>query len=79
MRILLLILLFVFSINISAQEDKKQGEFLGARIVDELPNWLKVSFMDFSEDLKEATDEGKAYNDLFSSRWLPLLCQISGR
>ena len=59
MRILLLILLFVFSINISAQEDKKQGEFLGARIVDELPNWLKVSFMDFSEDLKEATDEGK--------------------
>ncbi len=57
MRILLLILLFVFSINISAQEDKKQGEFLGARIVDELPNWLKVSFMDFSDDLKEATDE----------------------
>ncbi|MCH9645520.1 MAG: thioredoxin fold domain-containing protein [Proteobacteria bacterium] len=59
MRTLLLTLLLVFSINTLAHEHQKQGEFLGGKIVDELPNWFKATFLDFSEDIQEAADEGK--------------------
>jgi thioredoxin-related protein len=41
-----------------AQEVLKQGDFLGAKTVDVLPDWFKTTFMDFSEDLEEANDKG---------------------
>ncbi|SMN15622.1 thioredoxin SoxW [uncultured Candidatus Thioglobus sp.] len=59
MNAILLTIALLFSINTLAHEHVKQGEFLGGKIVDELPNWFKATFMDFSEDLEEAADEGK--------------------
>ena len=59
MRSLIIILAFLLSFSTTAHEHEKQGEFLGAKVVDELPNWFKATFMDFSEDLEEAADENK--------------------
>ncbi|CAC9582570.1 hypothetical protein [uncultured Gammaproteobacteria bacterium] len=59
MHAILLTIALLFSINTLAHEHVKQGEFLGGKIVDELPNWFKATFMDFSEDLEEAADEGR--------------------
>lgn len=41
----------------SAQQ-KKQGEYLGV-IISEAPHWFKESFLEFEEDVAEATAEGK--------------------
>ncbi len=59
MRILFAGFLLLFSTCNFAHEHEPQGDYLGAKIVDELPNWFKDTFMDFSEDLEEAADEGK--------------------
>ncbi|MBT3276759.1 thioredoxin fold domain-containing protein [Candidatus Thioglobus sp.] len=59
MRLLFITIILIFSLNSWAHEHEKQGEYLGAKIVDELPNWFKATFMDFSEDLEEAADEGR--------------------
>ena len=59
MRTLFITFILLFSLNSFAHEHKPQGDYLGAKIVDELPNWFKATFMDFSEDLEEAADEGK--------------------
>ena len=59
MRTLILIFsLLIFQPSL-AVEPAKEAEFLGSQVVDELPNWFKASFMDFSEDLEEADDKGK--------------------
>ena len=52
MRYFLVIFSLVASLSLHASEKEKQGEFLGAKVVDELPNWFKATFMDFSEDLE---------------------------
>ena len=59
MRALLITLVCFFSFNSLAHEHQKQGEFLGSKIVDELPDWFKATFLDFSEDLEEADEQGK--------------------
>jgi len=59
MRYFLIICSLIISLSTHASEKEKQGEFLGAKVVDELPNWFKATFMDFSEDLEEAADEDK--------------------
>ena len=42
-----------------AQTHVTQGEFLGAMHVESLPNWFKATFLDLSDDLEEATEEGR--------------------
>ncbi|MBC8494031.1 MAG: thioredoxin fold domain-containing protein [Candidatus Thioglobus sp.] len=59
MRILFASFLLLLSTYNFAHEHEPSGDYLGAKIVDELPNWFKATFMDFSEDLEEAADEGK--------------------
>ena len=56
MRILLLVVTLLLSYPSSAVV---RGEFLGAKTVDVLPDWFKTTFMDFSEDIVEATDENR--------------------
>ena len=56
--LVLLFSLLIFQPTL-AVEPVKEAEFLGSQVVDELPNWFKASFMDFSEDLEEADDQGK--------------------
>ncbi|MDC9726432.1 MAG: thioredoxin fold domain-containing protein [Candidatus Thioglobus sp.] len=59
MRVLFAGFLLLLSTYNFAHEHEPQGGYLGAKVVDELPNWFKATFMDFSEDLEEAADEGK--------------------
>ena len=59
MRVLILIFSLFLTLSSSATQHATEGEYLGAKIVDELPDWFKATFMDFSEDLEEATDEGR--------------------
>lgn len=59
MRILILVFSCLLAFSSSATQHTQKGEYLGAKIVDELPDWFKTTFMDFSEDLEEAADENK--------------------
>jgi thioredoxin-related protein len=59
MRSLILLFSLLFLQPSLAIEPIKKAEFLGSKVVDELPNWFKATFMDFSEDLEEASDEGR--------------------
>lgn len=67
------LLLFQSSI---AEEPVKQGEFLGANSVEVLPNWLKTTFMDFSEDLEEADDEGRHVMIYFHQNGCPYCAKL---
>lgn len=63
MKFLTLVLLLLFSINISQAEQAKKpegklGKVLGTAEV-EMPNYFKESFLDFREDAEEASDAGK--------------------
>jgi hypothetical protein len=54
-------LLFSLLVSFSsvAIEPLKKGEFLGAKVINEVPNWFKASFMDFYEYLEEAVNNNK--------------------
>jgi len=43
---------------LSAQEGSKRGEFFGAKTTEH-PSWFKDSFLDFSDDIREAAANGK--------------------
>ncbi len=76
MRVVLLIFSLCFSLSSTAQEAVKQGDFLGAKIVESLPDWLKTSFMDFSEDLEEANDEGRHVMIYFHQNGCPYCAKL---
>lgn len=59
MRLIFLIFTLVLSQPTLANDQIKQGEFLGAKTVESLPDWFKASFLDFSEDVAEANDENR--------------------
>lgn len=73
-----LILLFSLFVSCSsiAIEPLKEGEFLGAKVVDEVPNWFKASFMDFSEDLEEAADNNKHVMIYFHQNGCPYCTKL---
>ena len=75
-RILVIFFVLLSSLNLSAHEHVKPGEFLGAKTVDELPNWFKATFMDFSEDLEEASDEGKHVMMYFHQNGCPYCSKL---
>ncbi|MBT3186169.1 MAG: thioredoxin fold domain-containing protein [Candidatus Thioglobus sp.] len=76
MRILFLIFsLLFFQPSFSAVE-AKEGDYLGAKVVDVLPNWFKTTFMDFSEDLEEATDENKHVMIYFHQNGCPYCAKL---
>jgi thioredoxin-related protein len=75
MRIFLLTLLLLSSLTF-AQETQKHGEFLGGKIVEELPSWFKTSFLDFSEDLDEARDDGKHVKIYFHQNGCPYCAKL---
>ncbi len=76
MRLLILALLIFTSFLSTAAEHKKEGDFLGAKIVDELPNWFKSTFMDFSEDLEEAADEDRHIMIYFHQNGCPYCAKL---
>lgn len=72
----ILLLVAVFYIPVSFAESQppastaKQGEFLGGKDT-EYPDWFKDSFLDFQDDVKEATDTGKRVMILFHQNGCP--------
>ena len=80
MRLILLTIILLFSISTPAhehtQQQQQQGDYLGAKLVDELPNWFKATFMDFSEDLEEASDEGKHVMIYFHQNGCPYCAKL---
>ena len=52
------------------EEPKKQGEFLGA-MPTEYPDWFKDSFLEFADDIEEATEEGKRLAIVFHQDGCP--------
>ena len=76
MSLLILALLIFTSFLSTAAEHKKEGDFLGAKIVDELPNWFKSTFMDFSEDLEEAADEDRHIMIYFHQNGCPYCAKL---
>ena len=76
MRLLFLIFsLLIFQPSI-AEEPAKQGEFLGGRYVEVLPDWFKTTFMDFAEDLEEATDENRHVMIYFHQNGCPYCAKL---
>ena len=76
MRLLFLIFsLLLFQPSI-AEEPVKQGEFLGGKYVEVLPNWFKTTFMDFAEDLEEATDENRHVMIYFHQNGCPYCAKL---
>ena len=59
MKTLFIIISFILTLNSVAQDEPKKGDFLGSKVVEEFPEWFKTSFMDFSDDIDEATDDNK--------------------
>ena len=59
MRTLLILLSLLLSFSLTATEHVKSGEFLGAKTVEVFPDWFKTSFMEFIDDLEEASDEDR--------------------
>ncbi len=59
MRLLILVVSIFLSFSATAESKVVHGEFLGAKFVEELPEWFKASFLDLSEDLAEASDEDR--------------------
>lgn len=76
MRILLLIFSLCFSLISIAQETVKQGDFLGTKIVESLPDWFKTSFMDFSEDLEEASNKNRHMMIYFHQNGCPYCAKL---
>ncbi len=75
MRLILLTIALLFSINTLANEHPQQGDYLGAKAV-ELPNWFKTTFMDLSEDLAEADDDGKHVMIYFHQNGCPYCAKL---
>ena len=76
MRLLFLIFsLLLFQPSI-AEEPVKEGEFLGGKYVEVLPDWFKTTFMDFSEDLEEATDENRHVMIYFHQNGCPYCAKL---
>ncbi len=76
MWIILLIFVLYFSPTSIAQEMVKQGDFLGAKIVESLPDWFKTSFMDFPEDLEEANAENRHLMIYFHQNGCPYCAKL---
>ena len=76
MRILYLLFALLLTQPSFAQEQVKQGEFLGAKPLESLPDWFKTSFLDFSEDLIEATDENRHIMIYFHQNGCPYCAKL---
>ncbi|WXU00835.1 MAG: hypothetical protein Ctma_1569 [Catillopecten margaritatus gill symbiont] len=76
MRIIFIIISLYFSSGTIAEETTKRGEFLGAKIVESTPDWFKTSFMDFSEDLEEATDNNRHIMIYFHQNGCPYCAKL---
>lgn len=59
MKPLFVFLCLLLSFNSVAENEQKKGEFLGSKVVEEFPGWFKTSFMDFIDDIEEASDNDK--------------------
>ncbi len=76
----MLLVFLIFSLYLPsmsvAQEIVKQGDFLGAKIIDSPPSWFKTSFMDFSEDLEEADNKGRYVMIYFHQNGCPYCAKL---
>jgi thioredoxin-related protein len=62
------------SFELAKLQEKPMGEFLGA-MPTEYPEWFKDSFLEFADDIEEATAEGKRLAILFHQDGCPY-CNI---
>ena len=66
-----LIACLLMSISIPSYSDSKTtGKFLGAQNT-EYPSWFKTSFLEFSDDIEEAAEEGKRLAIIFHQDGCP--------
>lgn len=75
MRLLFIITLLICQPSWATGE-VKHGEFLGAKTVETLPNWFKTSFLDFAEDLEQATDNNRHVMIYFHQNGCPYCAKL---
>lgn len=62
-------------VQASAAEEKQHGRMLGAK-TSETPHWFKASFLEFEEDVAEATEEGKRVMLYFHQEGCPYCAKL---
>jgi len=67
---IVLLLLSLPTVILANETESERGEFLGA-METVYPDWFKISFMEFEEDVAEAAEEGKRLMLLFHQNGCP--------
>ncbi len=73
-KLLLIIVLSIFSLSVTANE-KKLGNYYGAKDAEH-PEWFKESFLDLAEDVADAADENKRLVVYFWQPGCPYCSQL---
>jgi thioredoxin-related protein len=69
--------LFIVILSFSSNAEKvTHGEFLGGKNVDVLPTWFKTTFMEFADDIDEATEEGRHVMIYFHQNGCPYCAKL---
>ena len=71
-------ILFIFlcsMVSATFAETMKQGEYLGAK-TSETPHWFKNSFLEFEEDVREATENNKRVMIYFHQEGCPYCAKL---
>ncbi|HIP75675.1 MAG TPA: thioredoxin, partial [Psychromonas hadalis] len=76
MRLLFLVLSLLLLQPSFAAEHIKQGDFLGGKSIEVFPDWFKTTFMDFAEDIEEATDEDRHVMIYFHQNGCPYCAKL---
>ncbi len=53
-----------------------EGEFIGAKVVDSLPNWFKTTFLDLTQDLEEAKQSRRHVMIYFHQNGCPYCAKL---
>ncbi len=69
------LLIFLFTIALQANEMVKPGKYEGAKTATH-PDWFKESFLDLEEDIKEATEKDKRLVVYFWQEGCPYCSQL---
>lgn len=76
MRLLFLVLSLLLLQPSFAVEHIKQGDFLGGKSIEVFPDWFKTTFMDFAEDIEDATDEDRHVMIYFHQNACPYCAKL---
>ena len=74
--IITICLMMLAMASIALPDKPEQGKFLGTNFVEKYPDWFKSSFLDFSDDLDEASDENRHVMVYFHQNGCPYCAKL---